>query len=161
MTRGNRSRQRGQSLVEFALIFPVLIVILMGVFDLGRVVFAYNSLTNAAREGARLGIVNQSETMIKDRAISQGRLVDTDATAVTVFISDATSAPDADDCASAVRVGCNVTVRYVSDFDAITPIIGSLIGTITLTAQSVEPIEHVCGVAGALVTTPANCPRQP
>lgn len=157
----SRSRERGQSLVEFALLLPVLIIILMGIFDLGRVVFAYNSMTNAAREGARLGIVNQSEAMIKDRAIAQGRLIDTDPSAVDVFISDATSAPDADDCAAAVRVGCNVTVRYVTDFDAITPIIGALIGTITLTAESVEPIEHVCGVAGALVTAPGDCPRQP
>lgn len=159
--RRGKGRDRGQSLVEFALIFPVLVVILLGIFDLGRVVFAYNSLTNAAREGARLGIVNQSETMIKSRAIAQGQMVDSDAAAVEVFISNSTSAPDDDDCATAVRVACTVLVRYESDFVAITPIISTLVGTITLTAESVEPVENVCGVPGALITSPALCPRQP
>lgn len=152
---------RGQSLVEFALIFPVLIVILLGIFDLGRAVFAYSSLTNAAREGARLGIVNQSDAMIKARAIAQGRTIDTDPAAIEIFISSPTSAPDDDDCRAAVRIDCNVTVRYATEFEAITPVIGALVGPITLTAQSVEPIENVCGVAGALVTDPALCPKQP
>ena len=52
-------RGHGQSLVEFALVLPVFILVLVSLFDLGRAVFVYNTLTNAAREGARLAIVNQ------------------------------------------------------------------------------------------------------
>ena len=55
-----RKRSRGQALVEFALALPVLLVIFMGLFDFGRAVFAYNSLSNAAREGARVAIVDQT-----------------------------------------------------------------------------------------------------
>ena len=40
---------RGQSLVEFALVLPVFVLVLVSLFDLGRGVFAYNTLTNAAR----------------------------------------------------------------------------------------------------------------
>ena len=43
----------GQSLVEFALILPVLILMLIGTFDLGRVVWANDTVSNAAREAAR------------------------------------------------------------------------------------------------------------
>ena len=46
-----RSR-RGQSLVELALIAPVLIILALGVIDYGRVYFAFVSVTNGARNGA-------------------------------------------------------------------------------------------------------------
>ena len=45
----------GQSLVEFALMLPLLILIMAGVLDLGRFAFAAMTVTNAAREGARYG----------------------------------------------------------------------------------------------------------
>ena len=47
----------GQTLIEFALIFPILMFLLVGFFDLGRAVFYYSSLSNAVREAARTGIV--------------------------------------------------------------------------------------------------------
>jgi Flp pilus assembly protein TadG len=46
-------RERGQSLVEFALVIPIVILIMAGIFDLGRVVFINNSLSDGARDGAR------------------------------------------------------------------------------------------------------------
>src|SRR4029077_3264030 len=52
-------RGRGQALVEFALVIPIFLLLLIAIFDMGRAVFAYNTLTNAAREGARIAIVNQ------------------------------------------------------------------------------------------------------
>ena len=45
--------EKGQNLLEFALILPFLFVVLFGVLDLGRVFFASINLTNAAREGVR------------------------------------------------------------------------------------------------------------
>src|SRR4030042_5191220 len=47
--------QRGQSMVEFALMLPLMALVLVGVFDLGRAFFASITITNAAREGARYG----------------------------------------------------------------------------------------------------------
>ena len=45
--------ERGQSLVEFGLIIPIVLLIMLGLFDLGRVVFINNSLSDGARNGAR------------------------------------------------------------------------------------------------------------
>ena len=45
--------QRGQAIVEFALVAPILIILIMGVFDLGLAFFTNITLQNAAREGAR------------------------------------------------------------------------------------------------------------
>lgn len=47
--------ERGQSAVELAFAFPVLLLILMGILDFGRAFYTYVSITNAAREGARYG----------------------------------------------------------------------------------------------------------
>jgi Flp pilus assembly protein TadG len=57
--RKNRGRlgQRGQSMVEFALTVPLLLLLLFGIIDFGRAVFYQNELTNGAREGARVAVL--------------------------------------------------------------------------------------------------------
>jgi Flp pilus assembly protein TadG len=46
-------RQRGQSLVEFALVVPLFLLLMLGVIDFSRLLFTYVSVTNGARELAR------------------------------------------------------------------------------------------------------------
>ena len=48
--------QRSQALIEFALISPVLLLLLFGIVDIGRAVFYYDTLNHAAREGARAAV---------------------------------------------------------------------------------------------------------
>ena len=48
--------QKSQALIEFALISPVLLLLLFGVVDIGRAVFYYDTLNHAAREGARTAV---------------------------------------------------------------------------------------------------------
>lgn len=52
-----RSSDRGQALVEFSLSIIIFLVILMGIFDLGRAIFAYNGVSEASREIARRAAV--------------------------------------------------------------------------------------------------------
>ena len=56
-TRHHRSL-RGQSLVEFAIVLPVFLIVIGGAVDLGRLFFAYVSTENAAKEGAIYGATN-------------------------------------------------------------------------------------------------------
>ena len=165
----DRTSGRGQSLVEFALVFPIAMLVLMAVFDVGRAVFVYNGLTNAAREGARLAAVNQDETMIEQRvtAMTFGsgvtNLGDPD------FVRFHREGPDLDTptpnpvCpATAMAVGCMAIVNAESDWTAITPIIGQIIGPITFTARSEVPVEFVCPNPNILeYANPTDCPRQP
>ncbi len=51
----------GQSLVEFAVSLPILLLLIVGTVDLGRLYFAYMSVTNAARQGARWGAAYPSD----------------------------------------------------------------------------------------------------
>jgi Flp pilus assembly protein TadG len=52
--------QRGQSLVEFALLLPLMLLIITGLFDVARAVWEENTLAYAAREGTRYAIVHGS-----------------------------------------------------------------------------------------------------
>jgi Flp pilus assembly protein TadG len=53
-----RRDERGQSLVEFALILPVLLILLVGIFDVGRAVVLSGTLNSAVREATRYAIVH-------------------------------------------------------------------------------------------------------
>lgn len=50
-----RRKQYGQGLVEFALILPVFLTLIMGIVEFGRLMFVYNSVATASREAARYG----------------------------------------------------------------------------------------------------------
>jgi Flp pilus assembly protein TadG len=56
----NDDGQRGQSLVEFALLLPLMLLIITGLFDVARAVWEENTLAYAAREGTRYLIVHGS-----------------------------------------------------------------------------------------------------
>jgi Flp pilus assembly protein TadG len=165
-----RRRTRGQALVEFALVFPIFILVVMFMADFGRAVFSYNSITNAVREAARLGIVNQDRTSITNRAIFQTAVGETGAPNVTVQFKE--SLPNVDpatnaDCdrdnrgnARLPEVGCVVIVTFQTTYTPITPFVGRILfaGGVTLTAKSIEAIEFVCPNANVAA---ANCPKQP
>jgi Flp pilus assembly protein TadG len=53
-----RHKPRGQAMVEFALVIPVFILLMVGIFDLGRVIWVNDTLSTAAREAARFAIVH-------------------------------------------------------------------------------------------------------
>ena len=76
-----RRSLRAQDLIEFALIFPVLMLLLFGIIDFGRIFHVLIAISNAAREGARYGVIygiNRSggvytivESVIDDAAIQE------------------------------------------------------------------------------------------
>jgi Flp pilus assembly protein TadG len=73
--RGNRraghARQRGQALVEFALVLPVFLLVVMAIVDFGWALRSYITITNSAREGARLGVTCVSTDAIKARVVDR------------------------------------------------------------------------------------------
>jgi Flp pilus assembly protein TadG len=84
--------ERGQDLIELALVLPVLLIILVGVVDLGRAFQTYLVLTNAAREGARQGTLNAFDvSAIQDTALHETRNAGLADSAVTVSVVPASS----------------------------------------------------------------------
>jgi Flp pilus assembly protein TadG len=53
---------RGQSLLEFALAIPLLLLMVTVFIDVGRAIFTYSELANAVREGTRYAIVHNTDT---------------------------------------------------------------------------------------------------
>src|SRR5690349_20360326 len=64
-----RQRTRGQSMVEFALIVPLLFLFILGIIEMGYALFVYTSVQNAAREGARSAAVRPCPTGADTTAI--------------------------------------------------------------------------------------------
>jgi Flp pilus assembly protein TadG len=126
---------RGQSLVEFALIIPILLLLLMGVFDLGRAVAAYNSVSNAARTAARVAVVDQNPDIVTQAAIDEAFGLNLTADDVEF---DANVNSD-DPCLLQV---CQVEVAVSYDYVAATPIIGNIVGPITVRSETRLPIER-------------------
>ena len=54
--RGPRS-ERGSQLIEFALVLPLLLLVVLGIMDFGLLFQRYEAVTNAAREGARVAVL--------------------------------------------------------------------------------------------------------
>jgi Flp pilus assembly protein TadG len=131
----------GQTLVEFALIVPIFILMLMGIFDVGRAVYASSTINNAAHEAVRLAIVDQNTADVRDRAISQAVGVNVAPADVTVRWLNSNYA-DSAPCNVTPVDGCTVEVTVEYQFTAATPMISSLMGTITLQGVARQPIER-------------------
>ncbi len=58
--RGWKKNSRGQAILETALAIPLILLVIMGIVELGRMMFIYDQVTNAAREGARWAVVQPS-----------------------------------------------------------------------------------------------------
>lgn len=120
--------EKGQELVEYALILPILLLILMSILDLGRAVYYSSAIHNSAREGARYGIVFPNDlTGIEDVVRQKSVGLDPAELTVNTFL------PDED----TIRVV--VTFRFI----AITPIVGILLGSneVMLGSQATMRIE--------------------
>jgi Flp pilus assembly protein TadG len=130
---------RGQTIVEFALILPIFILVLVGIVDFGRAVYASSTIQNAAREAVRVAIVDQNVTVIETEAIEQAVALHLGAAdvEVTFLDDDYTTGP----CSTTPDVGCiaEVEVRYA--YTAATPILGNIVGTINMSGSSRQPIE--------------------
>lgn len=53
--QNNHSKERAQAIVEFAIVLPILLMLLVGILEVGRMVFIYAAVNNASREAARYG----------------------------------------------------------------------------------------------------------
>jgi len=155
-------RRSGQALVEFAFVFPLIALLAFAFIDLGRAVFAYNTLTNAARQGARVITVSQLDPVAgpwgcqSDRPVVdvsnptwtfRGCAVVAGATAgvqpADVTVSYAAPPGSTLECTAVLNVGCIATVTVVTTFTPITPVAGQFIGAISMSSTSEMPIERL------------------
>jgi Flp pilus assembly protein TadG len=144
--RHRSSRQRGAELVEFALVLPLVLVLVMGIFDFGLAFQRYEVITNAAREGARLGTLQQAYdgSDIQDRVHHYCR-----AAGLPTGCSGADVEFTSIVVGAATMPAVQVTVNYPYQFAFLGPAMrligGASFGTITLRASSTMRCEVACG----------------
>ena len=157
----------GQGLVEFALAIPIFLTLLLGMVEGGRLVFATNTVAQAAREAARLASVQApfvgavgsactaptcptTTTALRTNIVAAANrmtpVVGTVASAnVYVTCTALGSAPTGawtggNDCASLNTSGNVVTVRILASISPLTPLFGPLYpATISSAATMVIP----------------------
>jgi Flp pilus assembly protein TadG len=119
--------QRGQALVEFALAFLVFAMLIFGVIDVGRGIYQYNAVSQAAREIARVTSVHPGTdfTTAAGRSAETNAVIDVQKKLVPGLIV-ADNAIQCVDTAGAVQATCDVSkdsvrVTVTAPFKAITP----------------------------------------
>jgi hypothetical protein len=129
------ARSRGQSLAEFALILPVLLLLLLTAIDLGRLMYSQITITNAAKEGALVasqgGTFQSGQPCNAANSVRCGVLTEAEGGFVEVDGTRVELSPAVcDKNAQYPPTGSppNVAVSVEAPFDVITPIIGDIIG---------------------------------
>jgi hypothetical protein len=149
LSRWGRNRkdrdEGGQATLEFALVALLLFLVLFGIIDFARLFFAYATMANGVREGARYGVVHADPSWddeIIEHAEAMMILIGGEAT-VTVERPGGDDPADREGADPPYPVGCTsayycrITVKAVSDFDVWTPIIPGF----TIVAQATMHFE--------------------
>ena len=105
------SRDRGSVAVEFALLLPVLLLLIFGIIDFGRAINAQITLTQAAREGARLASLGYSTSAVTTRAQSAATGL---SPVPTVTVTSA--------CPTGAGTGVDAVVKLSYTFTFVTPV---------------------------------------
>ena len=115
-----RNRERGAALVEAAMTVPILLLLMVGIFEVGRAYETWQVLTNAAREGARMSVtpgsnVNTTTALVR-QYMADGQLTRSADADVDVD-------PNASLVVNGTTVGASlVTVDYPFEFIMLQPI---------------------------------------
>ena len=123
--------ERGAELVEFALVMPLLLILIGGITDFARLFFSYEIVTNAAREGARLaslpGYDLNNYQAVRNRVSSY--LANTNASGTVVTAVNPVPVGLALVDGAARSSGIRVTVTYTHSFLFVGRLFGLINGT--------------------------------
>jgi Flp pilus assembly protein TadG len=156
---GQGHAERGQGLAEFALVVPVIVFLVVAFVEIGRAVYSYTSITNAARQGARVAAVNQLTTFaecdesrpVEDAANAHWTITGCAIQAATglgltpanVSIAYAPPPGTTLSCSPVIHVGCIASVTVTYDYAPSTPIVSGVMSSISMSSTSQMPVERV------------------
>lgn len=135
-----RRENSGQSLVEFALVLPLLLFLLMTIFEFGNIFHSYLLITQASREGARMGVVGEPNAEIENRVHEICSVLNTSKLTIDIYPNDDKD-PDSGKYLYRNRgVPLEVTLDY--QVDLFTPLMGSILDNpFPIKAKSIMRIE--------------------
>jgi Flp pilus assembly protein TadG len=110
------SKRNGQSIVETALVLPIIVLILTGIIDFGMLLNNYSIIINASREGARFAAVGCEDEEIKERIKN-----------MTASLKQSNLTPDIYPSQSMRKKGEEVTVTVGYNYSFITPVVSAVL----------------------------------
>lgn len=162
--RPSRARRRGQALVEFALIVPIMLFLLVIATDFGRLFFSYIQINNAAREGAAAGMYAPTGLVaITGRAQQETNAQaqrGENAISVTTSCADQSGTPIACSLATGgAGSGNRITVNVNEPFTFLTPLIGGFFGgNLQLNASATSVVTDYAPSSGGVPPGPCSLP---
>ena len=118
-------REEGQGLLEFALVAVLLFMLIFAIIDFGRLFFAYATMSNGVREGARYGIIHPNEdAAIEARARAMLVIVGGDAEIQVNYPGG--DDPEAEPPGCILPHRCRIEVVATTTLDVWTPILPAL-----------------------------------
>lgn len=120
-----RNRERGAAAVEFALLLPVLLLILLGILEFGRAFNTQITLTQAAREGVRVMAIDGNDENVEPTVIRSAVSMDPASMQIAIQTRNPATAA-APTAATICSAGEEVTVRIDYDLPSLTGFFGSL-----------------------------------
>jgi hypothetical protein len=129
----HQKSEKGQSLIELAISLVILLILLAGIVDLGRVSFYYIAMRDAAQEGATYGTVYPNHCFAIEDRVRAG-VVDDSTVNVSISVNG-------ENCLSAVSTdACEGKVIAVTvsdpDFPITMPLLGSFLGSQTISLET-------------------------
>ncbi|MFC7063859.1 TadE/TadG family type IV pilus assembly protein [Halobacillus seohaensis] len=121
--------QKGQALVELALVLPILLMLIFGIVDFGRIFHAYLTLDHAGREAARTASVGAEDSEIYATVTNS-----------TVGLNDSNLNTKLSPSGER-ESGSEISVTLTYDIGFLTPVIQSLSSPITLKDTTVMRVE--------------------
>ncbi len=107
---------KAQAMVEMALVLPILILLLVGICEFGRILGAYLLLNNMVRDGARYGVVGYSEQQIETLIRDKRAWMNDDSLQISITPTEADR-----------QKGEELQVEVVYAIDLMTPLMGEIL----------------------------------
>ena len=143
MKKDNPIQVKGQELIEFAITVTFLLMIVFMIFDLGRGMYYYSVVQNAAREGARFAVVNpnNSSAAVIDRVKQRVIGINPSDPDLIIWLGGSDDISDLDDDWNSDDI---VQVRVKFSYKPVTPMANVLLtnGKISMTASSTMQREN-------------------
>jgi Flp pilus assembly protein TadG len=140
-------------------VLPIIILLIVAFVEIGRAVFAFNTIANAARQAVRVAAVNQITDVtdcdatrpvedpyephwsVRGCAIAAGAPLGI--TTANVSVSYASPPSTTVSCSPTLHIGCIASVTVTYDYSVSTPFVSLLIGPFTMSQTSEMPVERV------------------
>jgi PKD repeat protein len=158
-----RHKSRGQSFVEFAIVAPVLLLLLLITLDFGRMFLSYVTLNNTVRVAANYAALNPSDFTGTLNLATYNSIVNRESSSLNCPLraDGGGNTPPIPTYPGGTGLGKQAVVQMTCDFSPLTPLIGAIVGnSFPISAESQFPVRTgaIANISGSTTLPPPGAP---